>query len=148
DAQCSPQHGRVRPSAGGQPVRRRDFITLVGGVTAGWPLAARAQQPTMPVIGFLSVGTAETMSDYVAAFHRGLADGGFVEGRDVVIEYRWSEGHNEGSLHWPMIWFAGRWQSSVRSARQLRWLLRRRPRQSRSFFMSVPTPSELVSSRA
>src|SRR5215470_5646943 len=89
DAQCRPQHGRVRPSAGGQPVRRRDFIRLVGGVTAGWPLAARAQQPTMPVIGFLSVGTAETMSDYVAAFHRGLADGGFVEGRDVVIEYRW-----------------------------------------------------------
>ena len=76
-------------------MRRREFITLIGGAATAWPLAARAQQPAIPVIGFLSVGTAETMSDYVAAFHRGLADGGFVEGRDVVIEYRWSEGHNE-----------------------------------------------------
>ena len=71
-------------------MRRREFITLLGGVAA-WPLAARAQQP-MPVIGFLSAGTFETMRDYVAAFHRSLADGGFAEGRNVGIEYRWIRG--------------------------------------------------------
>jgi len=75
-------------------MRRREFITLLGGATA-WPIAARAQQPVMSVIGFLSVGTFEKNRDYVAAFHRGLADGGFAEGRNVGIEYRWSEGHND-----------------------------------------------------
>ena len=61
-------------------MRRREFITLLGGATT-WPLAARAQQQAMPVIGFLSAGTSEMARDYVAAFHRSLADGGFVEGR-------------------------------------------------------------------
>ena len=75
-------------------MRRREFITLFSGV-AVWPLAARAQQPVMPVIGFLSAGTFEINRDYVAAFHRGLADGGFVEGRNVGIEYRWTEGQND-----------------------------------------------------
>ena len=71
-------------------MRRREFIALVGSAAA-WPLTARAQQAAMPVIGFLSSGTFENNRDYVAAFHRGLADGGFAEGRDVGIEYRWSE---------------------------------------------------------
>ena len=75
-------------------MRRREFITLLGGATA-WPIAARAQQPVMPVIGFLSAGTFEMNRDYVAAFHRGLADGGFAEGRNVGIEYRWTEGQND-----------------------------------------------------
>jgi putative tryptophan/tyrosine transport system substrate-binding protein len=75
-------------------MRRREFITLFSGV-AVWPLAARAQQPVMPVIGFLSAGTFEKNRDYVAAFHRGLADGGFAEGRNVGIEYRWIEGQND-----------------------------------------------------
>jgi putative ABC transport system substrate-binding protein len=65
-------------------MRRREFITVLGGATA-WPLAARAQQPAMPVIGFLSAGTFEMNRDYVAAFHRGLADGGFAVGRNVEI---------------------------------------------------------------
>ena len=73
-------------------MRRREFITLVSSA-AMCPLAARAQQT--PVIGFLSAGTLEGMRDYVAAFHRGLSDGGFVEGRNVAIEYRWSEDHND-----------------------------------------------------
>jgi putative ABC transport system substrate-binding protein len=75
-------------------MRRREFITVLGGATA-WPIAARAQQPVMPVIGFLSAGTFEMARDYVAAFHRGLADGGFAEGRNVGIEYRWTEGQND-----------------------------------------------------
>jgi hypothetical protein len=80
-------------------MRRREFVRLLSGAAAVapayWPLAAHAQQAATPVIGFLSVGTSESNHDYVAAFHRGLADGGFAEGRNVGIEYRWSEGHND-----------------------------------------------------
>ena len=72
-------------------MRRREFIRLFSSAVVTWPLTARAQQAAMPVIGFLSSGTFENNRDYVAAFHRGLADGGFAEGRDVGIEYRWSE---------------------------------------------------------
>jgi putative tryptophan/tyrosine transport system substrate-binding protein len=84
----------VSEPRGRQTMRRREFITLLGGAAA-WPLTAHAQQPAMPVIGFLSAGTFEKNRDYVAAFNRGLADGGFAEGRNVGIEYRWSEGHND-----------------------------------------------------
>jgi putative ABC transport system substrate-binding protein len=76
-------------------MRRREFITLLGGAAAAWPLAAHAQQQALPVIGFLSAGTFEQNRDYVAAFQRALADGGFAEGRNVGIEYRWVEGHND-----------------------------------------------------
>ncbi|HEY7247462.1 MAG TPA: ABC transporter substrate-binding protein [Xanthobacteraceae bacterium] len=75
-------------------MRRREFITLLGG-TAAWPLAARAQQRSKPVIGYLSGATFEMTRGYVAAFHRGLADTGFIEGSNVTIEYRWAEGHND-----------------------------------------------------
>ena len=74
---------------------RRRFITLFGGAVAIWPFAASAQLPTAPVIGFLSGATFETMREYVVAFHRGLADAGFVEGRNLTVEYRWAEGHND-----------------------------------------------------
>src|SRR3954447_704095 len=63
--------------------------------SAAWPLTAYPQQPTMPVVGFLSGAAFETMREYVAAFHRGLAETGFAEGRNAAIEYRWAEGHNE-----------------------------------------------------
>ena len=76
-------------------MRRREFITLVGGAAVAWPVAARSQQQPLPVIGYLSGATFEMMRDYVAAFHRGLADEGFAEGRNVRIEYRWAEGHND-----------------------------------------------------
>ena len=84
-----------RNCTSGRHMLRRKFITLFGGAAAIWPLAASAQQPTVPVIGFLSGATFETMREYVVAFHRGLADAGFVEGRNLAVEYRWAEGHND-----------------------------------------------------
>ena len=75
-------------------MRRRDFI-IAGSLAAAWPLAARAQQTAMPVVGFLSSASLATMQEYIVAYKRGLADAGFTEGRNVVIEYRWAEGDNE-----------------------------------------------------
>ena len=73
-------------------LRRRDFITLLGGAAAAWPLPASAQQPTMPVIGLLGSTAAAQWEPYVAAFLQGLSDADFVVGRNVRIEYRWAEG--------------------------------------------------------
>jgi putative ABC transport system substrate-binding protein len=72
-------------------MRRRKFIKLVGGAAVVWPLAARAQQPAMPVIGFLDAGSAVQWAHLVAAFRKGLPELGFTEGQNVVIEYRWAE---------------------------------------------------------
>jgi putative ABC transport system substrate-binding protein len=75
-------------------MKRREFITLLGGAAA-WPIAVRAQQPAMPVIGYLSSGTPGGFASMVAAFRRGLSETGHVEGRTFTIEFRWSEGQDE-----------------------------------------------------
>jgi putative ABC transport system substrate-binding protein len=74
-------------------MRRREFIKIVAGSAAAWPFAARAQQPAMPIVGFLNGASAEGYTKFLAEFRRGLNSMGFVEGQNVVVEYRWAEGH-------------------------------------------------------
>jgi putative ABC transport system substrate-binding protein len=73
-------------------MKRRKFITLLGVATAAWPVAARGQQATIPVVGFLDPRSPHTLVDQLRAFHQGLKDTGYVEGENVAIEYRWAEG--------------------------------------------------------
>jgi putative ABC transport system substrate-binding protein len=74
-------------------VKRRDFITLLSGIAAAWPLTARAQQQAMPVVAFVSGGSADTSVGTVAGFRKGLGEAGYIEGQNVTVEYHWVEGH-------------------------------------------------------
>jgi putative ABC transport system substrate-binding protein len=76
-------------------MKRREFITLVGGAAAAWPLAAHAQQAAMPMIGFLGPTTPAVGGPWAAAFGQRLRELGWVEGRTIVVEYRWAEGRSE-----------------------------------------------------
>jgi putative tryptophan/tyrosine transport system substrate-binding protein len=74
-------------------LKRRDFITLLGGAAAAWPVSAHAQQPTMPMVGFLHVASPGAFPHLLAGFRQGLKDAGVIEGQDATIEFRWAEGH-------------------------------------------------------
>jgi putative tryptophan/tyrosine transport system substrate-binding protein len=76
-------------------MRRRDFISVLSGSIAAWPLAASAQQPAMPVVGYLSSGTSAGFAPFLGAFQRGLGETGYVEGRNVTFQYRWAEGQED-----------------------------------------------------
>ena len=89
-------------------VRRRQFITLIGGAAIAWPLAARAQQPKVPVIGFVTSVSSRDSRQTVAAFHRGSNEAAFIEGQNVAIEYRWAETTMTDFRCWLQTWFNAR----------------------------------------
>ena len=88
-------------------IGRREFVTVLGGAAA-WPIAARAQQAAMPVVGFLNGASPEAFPDRLRAFHRGLKDTGFVEGENVAIVYRWGENQFDQLQSSQRIWFGDR----------------------------------------
>ena len=98
-------------------MKRRNFLAGLVGTTVAWPLTALAQQPAMPVIGFLNSASPQPFENYVAGFRAGLKETGYVDGKNVAIEFRWAEGHYDRlpGMARP-IWCASRWRCWSRLA--------------------------------
>jgi hypothetical protein len=126
----------------GNRMKRREFITLVGGTAVTWPLAVRAQQPAMPVVGYLSGTSPDDSIQIVADFRRGLAETGYVEGRNLAIEYRWLEGRYD-QIPTMLADLVKRRVAviAIANTQPQPWPRKRQPRQFRSSSASAPIRS-------